>query len=82
VAIQFCVLSAPLLSLAFDGAAGRPFVQAQTSYGTAAGTVSDSTGATVLGATVTLKNERTDVTEVTTTGGSGTCSFLNLNPGS
>jgi hypothetical protein len=72
-----------LLLVSFlPGVAGRPFVQAQTSYGTVVGTVSDATGATVLGAKVALKNEGTDATQLTTTGDSGTYSFLNLNPGS
>jgi hypothetical protein len=72
-----------LLMVSFlPGVAGRAYVQAQTSYGTVVGTVSDTTGATVQGATVTLKNDGTDAMEVTTTGDSGTYSFLNLNPGS
>lgn len=61
--------------------AGVMAVPAQTSYGTIVGTVSDTTGASVLGATVSLKNEGTGATEATTTGDGGTYSFLNLNPG-
>ena len=71
-----------LLAFCLMSVAGHSFVQAQTSYGTVIGSVSDTTGATVQGATVTLKNDGTDATEVTTTGDSGTYSFLNLNPGS
>jgi hypothetical protein len=63
-------------------AAGSTRVQAQTSYGTVVGTVTDSTGAHVLGAKLTLKNKGTNATAVTTTGNGGTYNFINLNPGS
>ena len=55
---------------------------AQTSYGAVVGTVTDSTGATVLGAKVTLKNKGTNATETAETGSGGTYRFMNLNPGS
>lgn len=57
-------------------------LEAQTSCGSVVGTVIDTTGADVLGATVTLENDGTGATEATTTGDGGTYSFLNLNPGS
>ena len=56
-------------------------VLAQASYGTVVGTVTDSTGADVLGAKVILKNSGTNATQAVTTGASGTYSFVNLNPG-
>lgn len=64
------------------GIAGTTYVQAQTSYGTVVGTVTDSTGADVVGAKVTLKNINTSVTETTSTGAGGTYTLVNLNPGS
>ena len=57
-------------------------LHAQTNYGSIVGTVSDSTGATLAGATVTLKNNGTDATQTATTGSGGSFSFINLNPGS
>lgn len=57
-------------------------VHAQTSYGTIVGIVTDSTGATVLGANVALKNNGTDATQTVTTSSGGTYTFVNLNPGS
>ena len=54
---------------------------AQNSYGTIVGTVSDTTGADVPGAQVTLKSSATNGTQTTTSGSGGTYNFLNLNPG-
>jgi len=71
-----------LLAVLLLGFADSRCVRAQTSYGTVVGTVTDSTLANVLGATVTLKNDGTDAAEVTRTGNGGTYSFINLNPGS
>jgi len=45
-------------------------------------TVTDSTGANVFGASVTLKSDGTDAILKTTTGEGGTYSFIDLNPGS
>jgi hypothetical protein len=70
-----------LVALVFC-AVGSTRVQAQTSYGTVVGTVTDSTGAHVLGAKVTLKNSGTNATAITTTGNGGNYNFINLNPGS
>jgi hypothetical protein len=57
-------------------------MQAQTSYGSVVGTVTDSTGAIVPGAKVVLKNIGTNAVEKAVTGSGGTYSFINLNPGS
>jgi hypothetical protein len=70
------------LAVLLAGLAGCSLVKAQGSYGTVVGTVTDSTGANVFGAVVTLKSEGTGATASTTTGDGGTYSFLNLNPGS
>jgi hypothetical protein len=63
-------------------ALGATRIQAQTSYGTVVGTVTDSSGATVAGAKVTLKNNGTNATAKAVTSNGGSYSFLNLNPGS
>jgi hypothetical protein len=55
---------------------------AQTSYGAIVGRITDTTGAAVSGAKVTLKNNGTDATQITTAAEGGTYTFLNLNPGS
>jgi hypothetical protein len=60
---------------------GAP-ANAQASYGTIVGTVTDSTGAAVAGAQVSLKNNGTNAVQKTVSGGSGNYNFLNLNPGS
>jgi hypothetical protein len=54
---------------------------AQASYGTVVGTVTDSTGADISGATVTLTNDGTNAVQTTKAGSGGTYSFINLNPG-
>ena len=59
-----------------------PRALAQTSYGSIVGTVADATGAALVGAQVTLKNNGTDATQTTTSGSGGNYTFLNLNPGS
>ena len=64
------------------GAACCIHVRAQTSYGTVVGTVTDATGAHVVGAKVALKNNGTDAIEKATSGNGGTFNFINLNPGS
>lgn len=56
-------------------------MNAQNNYGSIVGTVTDSSGANVAGAKVSLKNIGTNQTQETTTGTGGTYSFLNLNPG-
>jgi hypothetical protein len=59
-----------------------PLAQAQASYGALVGTVTDPSGANVVGAKVLLKNNGTGATLTTATGSGGTYNFLNLNPGS
>jgi Carboxypeptidase regulatory-like domain len=56
-------------------------VHAQTTYGALTGTVADTTGAAVAGATVTLTNTATAEKQTQTTGESGLYSFVNLSPG-
>jgi len=54
---------------------------AQTSMGTVNGTVTDSTGAVVPGATVTLANPATNVRSERQTDHSGYFTFVNVRPG-
>jgi carboxypeptidase family protein len=54
---------------------------AQGFYGSITGTVTDSTGAVVLGATVNLTNSATGVKTQTATNGDGVYSFPNIQPG-
>ena len=69
--------SAVLASMSFGAG-----LQAQTSFGTIVGTVTDASGATVAGARVVLKNTATNATKESTTSGTGTYTFVNLLPGS
>jgi outer membrane receptor protein involved in Fe transport len=57
------------------------FASAQTSMGGVSGTVTDSTGAVVPGATVTLVNEATEVQAVRQSSASGHYTFVNVRPG-
>jgi len=75
-------LTAILVVACMFFALGATRIQAQTSYGTVVGTVTDSSGATVAGAKVTLKNNGTNATAKAVTSNGGSYSFLNLNPGS
>lgn len=54
---------------------------AQTTFGSVVGNVSDSQGASVPGASVTLTNTATSEVRKITTGGSGTFSFADVKPG-
>jgi hypothetical protein len=56
-------------------------VQAQTATGSIIGTITDSTGAVVVGATVTAKSTSTNTTQTRTTTASGTYSIVALDPG-
>ncbi len=74
-----------LLPLLFGAAVlsvSPQIVQAQASFGTIVGTVTDATGADVSGAQIVLKNLETNEIKKTTAGSGGTYSFNNLNPGS
>ena len=53
----------------------------QSTYGTVDGTVTDSTGAVVAGAQVTLTNVGTQEKHTETTGDAGLYSFVNVEPG-
>ena len=70
------ILSSSLLTLC-----SVPRALAQGSYGTVVGTVTDSTGATVPGAQVVLRNTGTNQSQTTNAGAGGTYSFQNLIPG-
>jgi hypothetical protein len=56
-------------------------LRAQSTYGSLTGTVTDSTGAVEVGATVTLTNTGTSISQTQPTGDSGLYSFVNLIPG-
>jgi hypothetical protein len=58
-----------------------PQLQSQTSYGTVVGNVTDSSGAAVAGATVTLTNSATGIARTAQTGNGGTYTFDSVNPG-
>jgi hypothetical protein len=61
-------------------AGGR--LEAQTSMGTVNGTVTDSTGAALPGATVTLVSQATNIHVERVTNGAGYFAFVNVRPGS
>jgi hypothetical protein len=69
----------PLIAVVTFGAA--QFASAQTNFGTIVGTVTDSSGATVPGAQVTMKNSGTNATQTANAGNGGTYTFQNLTPG-
>jgi hypothetical protein len=73
---RFPMLSAVCLCLLLSG-----LVIAQSTSAVISGTVSDSTGATIPAATVTIQNNKTGVTVTTTTNDSGIYSFPSLLPG-
>jgi hypothetical protein len=56
-------------------------LNAQNSYGSAVGTITDNSGAVVIGATVTLTNVDTGDKRTVTTNASGDYLFVNLPPG-
>ncbi len=73
---QICVLAAVCLLFA-------PFrLLAQTSYGTVAGSVTDSSGAAVIGATVTITSIGTGETHTTKTNNSGGYIIKSVSTGS
>jgi len=73
--------TALLLLTLLTGITWTTSIHAQTSYGSIIGSVTDPSGAVVPDAQVSLTNTGTNVTQVATTSGSGTYSFVNLNPG-
>ncbi len=58
-----------------------PPAAAQSTFGSIVGTVKDSSGALIPGASVTLTNTGTAASKIATTNDHGDYSFLNLNPG-
>ena len=56
-------------------------LDAQVLYGSLVGTVTDSSGAAVPGATVTATNKETNLERTAVTGGNGTYSFTNVLAG-
>src|SRR6516162_9766627 len=57
------------------------FVRAQTTYGSITGSVTDSTGAAVIGARVTLTDVGTSQARTQPSGADGLFTFVNLVPG-
>jgi hypothetical protein len=57
-------------------------LQAQTTFGSMVGTVTDPSGASVSSAKVTITNEETNQTHTMDTSDAGTYSFVSLSPGS
>ncbi|MEP6756597.1 MAG: TonB-dependent receptor, partial [Chthonomonadales bacterium] len=57
-------------------------IQAQTTFGSVVGTVTEASGAVISGARITLTSEETNQPHTMDTGSSGTFSFVNINPGS
>ncbi len=74
-------LSLTLCLLAVAALMSATATNAQNAQGGILGHVSDSTGATVAGAKVTLLDKDTSVARTYTTTGSGDYQFINLNPG-
>jgi hypothetical protein len=58
----------------------RP-LQAQTTFGTVTGTVTDSTGAAISGAQAVLASKATSAAQTVTTGADGLYAFVNVLPG-
>jgi Carboxypeptidase regulatory-like domain len=69
-----------ILVIAIAGALCVPVV-AQTTFGTIVGTVTDSSGAVVPSAAVTVRNEGTNISQDTTANDRGDYSVSHLNPG-
>ncbi|MFZ0817922.1 MAG: carboxypeptidase-like regulatory domain-containing protein [Candidatus Sulfotelmatobacter sp.] len=74
------ILWALLLSLVLVVSAS-PSLYAQSTYGSVAGTVTDTSGAIVTGATVTLTNMGTAEKRTQSSGSDGLFTFVNLFPG-
>jgi hypothetical protein len=58
-----------------------PRLSAQNTFGTVVGNVTDSSGAVIAGANVTLTNKGTNAVATAKTGSAGNYVFTNLNPG-
>lgn len=72
--------AAATLALLVAGWLGGIPAQAQASYGSVVGTVTDTTGAIVPGAKLVLKNTETNATQQAMTGSAGNFTFVNLIP--
>jgi hypothetical protein len=70
-----------IVLLALGSTVNPYFVQAQTSYGSVVGSVTDSAGALVAGAQVQLTNKGTNAEQKSVTSSAGTYTFINLIPG-
>jgi hypothetical protein len=71
-----------LMASAYTALTMGPLALAQTNYGSVVGTVTDSTGASIAGAQVVLKNNGTNAIQTGIAGSAGGFTFLNLIPGS
>lgn len=60
---------------------GAPFASAQILYGSLTGNVTDASQAVVVGATVTITNQRTGAARTATTNEAGSYAFVNVDPG-
>src|ERR1700753_741377 len=76
------VMYAWIMLLAICSAMNPGFLEAQTSYGSVVGTVTDAGGALIAGAQVQLTNKGTNAEQKELTSSAGTYTFINLNPGS
>jgi outer membrane receptor protein involved in Fe transport len=71
-----------IMLLAIFCAMNPDFLEAQTSYGSVVGTVTDAGGALIAGAQIQLTNKETNAEQKALTSSAGTYTFINLNPGS
>jgi hypothetical protein len=67
--------------LAISGVMNPTLLNAQTSYGSVVGTITDAGGALLSGAQVQLTNNGTNAEQKAVTGSAGTYTFINLVPG-
>ena len=77
--IQVC--PAAVLALAIWLVDGHTPIEAQSTYGTIAGTVTDASGAVISGASVEAADQLTGVTRKVSADAGGHYEFLNLDPG-
>ena len=70
-------IAASFLAIAFMAVP----VSAQILYGSVVGTVKDSTGSVLPGATVTIVNKETNLTREAVTNSDGAYSIINVQPG-
>src|SRR5262245_59675339 len=69
------------MTMALIMAIGAGVAEAQSTFGTMTGTVTDPSGAVVPGATVTVTNVRTQAVRTTVTAADGTYLLTNLDAG-